>query len=197
MWSWDWTQSFSWPGFIWGIATAVVLPAAAIIFAVWIGNRQVRATVAAQLEVLKREEQRDLARDEQRNRDRLAEGAEMGIEAMGHLLAATYMLDMFAATQSRLRAAQLTALIPARLGEGNEAVWVWMVRELAVVSAGLEDRTPTTLPRHGTEIGWRSAAFNQAIVNWQMGKTGAYWFEAAHEAGHPPIADTKMPGPTD
>ena len=193
MWSWDWSQPFSWPGFVWGIVTAVLLPAAAIIFAVAIGTKQVRATVNAQLEVLQREEARAIAEERRLTNDRVAVGVEEALAAMGDLVEAAFTDDFRAAAKLRILAARRLPQVRARLGSDNEEIWDWVASELGIVALGLEDTDETHLPVLGEQIVWRSAEFVSALSGWIMGTRGLAWFTEANRTDRLSLAQTKRP----
>lgn len=189
MWSWDWTNPFSLPGLVWGIVTAVIMPAAAIILAVWVGNRQVRTAFSNHVETIEREERRSAD-------ERIAVGIEEALAAMGDLVQAAYTPNVVKAAAHRIRSAQRLPRIRTRIAAIPE-LWDWILMELKIVGSALDNTDELHLPVDGEKIVWRSGRYMDALTNWALETVDEEWFASANRVGHDPIEQTTEPGADD
>jgi hypothetical protein len=189
MWSWDWTQPFSWPGLIWGLLTSVVLPAAAIIFAVRIGQRQAQTTLDAQLAVLKAEAERDEQRAILQREARLDRGYEEAIAAISGLQRAVFQTTE-ESVDVRVQSAARLPMIAAYLGSDLEDITKWIGREFSIIGAGLNgERDERGLPVFGDKMIHRCGHFISVLADWRTGEYGVEWFK---DRKHARLENTKM-----
>jgi hypothetical protein len=174
------------------------IPVASILIptgiAVWLARQERSAATkqrAADLERLQEEQKVIEARLAAEARRRAVEAA---LASMSDLVRAAFVTDPHQEAAIRIEGAHRLSAIRIDLTDEQDPVFRWIVRELGVVSAALNDRESPPepwLPRAGDKIAYRAGAFAGVLTEWVTGQIDSEWFASAPDV---PIEQTAKPG---